>query len=80
MTDANKIRVLVDWVKFQERSGYPVPLSYSDICSIANNIEGLEVELDGWKDGSEALRNEYAALILRLEKALAALGRKETTT
>ena len=58
MTDANKIRVLVDWVKFQEQSGYPVRLwseYHSDLRSVADRME-------------------------RLEEALAALGRKETTT
>ena len=48
MTDANKIRMLVDWVKFQDWK-----------------IQEIE---------------ELQAKVERLEEALAALGRNETTT
>ena len=127
MTDANKIRVLVDWVKFQEQSGYPVRLwteYHSDLCSIADDLEKREAEnlklleantiqadrllaargklphvsvdmngvrvlgIQGPNQFDPLIMNatlvehirELQAKVERLEEALAALGRKETTT
>ena len=60
MTDANKIRVLVDWVKFQEQSGYPVRLwseYHSDLCSIADRMEAMEKALRNLSERHEWSEN-----------------------